>query len=104
MAFVYISEYDRMHIGPDGRASIPSEPALAEQQVAIAAGSTQGVAFNVKTRYIRVSTDAVVSIKIGVNPTAVNTQKRMPANATEYFALDRLIDPTTMKLATITNT
>jgi hypothetical protein len=104
MAFVYISEYDRIVVTSTGRPGIPIEPAIAEQQVAIAVGSTQSAAFNVKTKYVRVAADAICSIKIGVNPTAVATAKRMAAGQTEYFGLDPLIDPTTMKLATITNT
>lgn len=100
MAVLFITEYDKLawdgigNVVPAGR-----EPALAEQNVAIGAGSVQSAAFSAKTTLIRVHTDAVCSIAIGANPTAVATAKRMAANATEFFG----VEPG-HRIAVITNT
>jgi len=99
MAFVYITEYAEVPQLNGESLSIGTEPGVAEQQVAIAAGSTQSSAFNAKTKFIRVHTDAIVSIKIGANPTAVNTAHRLAANQTDFYGVAQ-----GDKLATITNT
>jgi hypothetical protein len=72
------------------------------QQVAIGAGSVAtSNPFNNLTTLIRVHTDAVCCIAMGVNPTAVNTKMRLAANQTEYFAVP---PGSNWKLAVITNT
>jgi hypothetical protein len=55
--------------------------------------------FDPRTKFIRVHTDAICSIAIGVNPTAVATEMRMAANQTEYFGVGA-----NSKIAVITNT
>lgn len=87
MAKVYVSEYNSVGGIMGAAVAAPAEPALAEQNIAIGAGSVQSNAFNTDTRLIRVHTDAICAIKIGASPTAVATDKRMPANATEYFTV-----------------
>lgn len=102
MAKLYISEYSAMAKAwatPDSIAA-PQEPCITDQTpVVIGAGSLQSAAFNGATRVIRVHTDAICSIAIGANPTATADNKRMPANATEYFGV-----APGQKLAVITNT
>lgn len=63
------------------------EPAAANLQVTISAGSLQSTAFPDNTRFVRVHTDAPCRIEFGVNPTAAPTSKRMAAGATEYFGV-----------------
>lgn len=88
MAVVYISEYaEAPNIKTGQMLAAGSEPSLAEQTVAIGAGSVQSAAFNAKTRFIRLHTDAVCSYKFGSNPTATATTPRMAANSTEYFGV-----------------
>lgn len=88
MAVVYISEYaEAPNIKTGQMLAAGSEPSLAEQTVAIGAGSVQSNAFNAKTRFIRLHTDAVCSYKFGSNPTATATTPRMAANSTEYFGV-----------------
>lgn len=88
MAVVYISEYaeqardNRGYLLPAGQ-----EPSLAEQTVAIGGASAQSAAFNAKTRFVRIHTDAICSLKFGSNPTATATTPRMPANGTEFFGV-----------------
>jgi hypothetical protein len=97
MAALYITEYqDILRI--NGVVQVPVEPAIAEQKVTFTT-STQSSAFNASTRYVRIHTDAICSIKFGLNPTAVVTEKRMAADSTEYFAVS-----TGHKVAAVTNT
>ena len=101
MAIVDVSEYTSLAL--DGRNQVVqtgAEPALAYQQVAIAAGSTQSTAFGTATRVVRIHTDAIVRILFGVNPTAAaGTSMRLAAGSTEYFG----VIPG-QKVATITST
>lgn len=99
MAKVYISEYTRMPT--DTRVPVPAgaEPAIATQTVAIGAGSVQSSAFNTNTRFIRLHTDAICSVKFGANPTATANDARLAANQTEFFGVNA-----GDKVAVITNT
>jgi hypothetical protein len=84
MAFLYITEYAQMQIGPAGRVGqVPLESPIAEHTVTIAAGSNQSAAFNAATRMVRLHCDAICSISFGANPTAAATNARMAANQTE---------------------
>lgn len=101
MATLYITEYDSEGSDLNGnKVQVAMAPNVAEQTVAIGGTSTQSAAFNANTRLIRVHTDAICSIKISANPTATAANKRMAANATEYFALRG----NGLMLAVITNT
>lgn len=102
MAKVYISEYAEMAQVQSSkeRISAPQEPSVAEQTpVAIGGASVQSAAFAQTTRFVRIHTDAICSIKFGDNPTATADDKRLAANATEYFG----VKPG-QKVAVITNT
>jgi len=72
-----------------------------EQTVAIAAGSAQSNAFSAATRIVRLHTDAVCSIKFGINPTATATSSRMAAGQTEYHGV---LVGQSFKVAVISNT
>lgn len=89
MATLYVSEYGAIAPGGSGGAAqVVSGTPLAAQTIAIGGSSTQATnAFSAGTRIIRVHTDAVCSIAVGPNPTAVATALRMAANATEYFSV-----------------
>lgn len=99
MAKLYISEYTRMPT--DTRVSVPTgaEPAIATQAVAISGTSAQSAAFNTNTRFIRVHTDAICSVKFGASPTATTDDARLAANQTEFFGV-----VAGQKVAVITNT
>ena len=102
MAVLYITEYVRQ--GRDGAGYnmvVADEPPVAQQTVAITAGSVQSTAFNNDTKFVRISTDAVCSIEFGTNPTASATKRRLPANTTEYFSIP---GGAGYKVAVITNT
>lgn len=87
MATLYVSEYVNEPVINGRFVNAASEPAIAEQHIAIGGSSAAGSVFNVTTKFIRVHTDAICSIAIGVAPTAVATAKRMAANQTEYFGV-----------------
>jgi hypothetical protein len=106
MAVLYITEYAELGIGPAGRVGqMPKETPIVEQTVAIGAGSVQSSAFNAKTRFIRVHTDAICSVLLGANPTASATTGRMAAGQTEYRDVSAgSKSGTAFKIAVITNT
>jgi hypothetical protein len=104
MASLYITEFARTGVDLNGRngRTIAEQVPLAEQKIAIGAGSVQSSAFNAKTRLIRLHADAICSVAFGVNPAASATNERMTAGQTEYFTVDG--SAPVQKVATITNT
>lgn len=100
MAVLYISEYDaQAWDGVSNTLPAGREPAIATQTVAIGGVSAQSAAFNAKTRFVRIHTDAICSVEFGANPTATAAKARMAANQTEFFG----VNPGD-KVAVITNT
>jgi hypothetical protein len=92
MAFLNVTEYAEIAIGPAGRVGqMPMQPPLASYGVANAGATTQGQVFNAKTRFVRLHADTVCCIEIGTNPTAVaigaGMTTRMAAGQTEYHAV-----------------
>lgn len=85
-AKIYITEY--VSTKPIGIGAVMAqEPGSAEQLLNTTGTSAQSAAFGATTRFVRVHTDGIVSIKFGPNPTAVITAHRMAAGTTEYFAV-----------------
>lgn len=102
MPTLFITEFARQSRDAAGFLMVVAEePAVANQTVAIGAGSTQSNAFNSLTRFVRISTDAICSIAFGENPTATTSTRRMPANTTEYFGVPA---GSAFKVAVISNT
>ena len=92
MAFLYISEFAEMQIGPAGRVgAMAMQPTLAEQAISNVGGNTQSTAFNAKTRFVRLHADTICAIEFGTNPTAVAAgatgTARLAAGQTEYFGV-----------------
>jgi len=92
MAFLCITEFAEMEIGPAGRVGqMPMAPELATQGIANAGATTQSAAFNAKTRFVRLHTDSVCCIEFGTNPTAVaigaSMTTRLAAGQTEYYGV-----------------
>lgn len=87
MAYLFITEYDRL--GTDTRTDVEvgREPALATQRVAISGSSAQSAAFNANTKFVRIHTDQICSILFGANPTATTSTTRLAADSTEYFGV-----------------
>lgn len=99
MATLYIAEFAAL----SGTANFPVAgafaPPIAEQTVGISGSSAPSAAFNTNTKFVRIHTDAICSIKFGASPTAAATNMRMAANQTEYFGV-----VPGQKVAVITNT
>jgi hypothetical protein len=89
MAVAYITEFAEMQpmTTAGGLGSAVLWPKVADQNVAIGAGSLQSSAFNTLTRMIRVNVDVSCAIEIGGNPDASIANTRMSANSTEYFGV-----------------
>lgn len=88
MATLYITELEEQ--GRDGNnqlAPAPQLPPVAQQTVAVGAGSIQSAALNARTRMVRLVSDVACSIDVGANPTATATSLRLSANVPEYFAV-----------------
>lgn len=99
MAVLFVTEYAQVVDG------VGVEPALAEQTVAIGAGSVQSAELNAGTHFVRLHTDAICSVKFGQNPTATATTARMAANETRMHAVKpNLAAGSRNKVAVITNT
>lgn len=88
MANVNITEFPHVGMAGSFAAQVGGLPPLvAPQNLTPSATSAQSAAFHGKTRIIRVFTDTAIGIRVGDDPTAVGTDTRMAANATEYFAV-----------------
>jgi hypothetical protein len=103
MATLYITEFTNE--GFDNRGDLlqdaPLIPPVAEQTVAIGAGSVQSAAFNTATSIVQLCADSVCSVEFGLNPTAAATKMRIPANTVLRFAVP---PGQNYLLAVITNT
>jgi hypothetical protein len=87
MATLYIAEFANIARDQGQGVQATPLPPLAEQTVAIGAGSAQSTAFNAATVFIRAHADSICSIAVGANPTATAGNARLAANQTEYFAV-----------------
>jgi hypothetical protein len=85
---VYVTEHTLPRIFTGNPLPVVELPPLATQKLTNGATSVQSSAFNAATRMIGVHTDAIVSIAVGVNPTATTSDKRMAAGMTEYFFVE----------------
>ena len=93
MALLYIRSYSGM--GRDLMGQVIQtglEPCLDDRTLLISgAAATTTAALNSSAKFVRISTDSIVSVKFGTASTVVatTTNARMAANSTEFFALDR---------------
>jgi len=101
MTKLYVREYVEPPVHLGGLLPMASEPGVADQVVDYNAGVASSSAFNAKTRFVRVHTDAICSILFGTAPTALTTSARMAAGQTEYFEVPK---GQSYKVSAITNT
>ena len=88
MAKLYISEYSTTGTNRSSAVQISAEPCLRDQQpLDFSAGAVASLPFLAQTIFVRVHTDAPCSIAFGSTPTATTSNKRLPANTTEYFGV-----------------
>lgn len=87
MATLYVTEFAASGVQ---RGPIPVAfglPVVRSNNISMSGASAQSAAFNANTTLIRVHADAICSVLIGTNPTALTTDARMAADQTEYFAV-----------------
>ena len=105
MSKLYIAEYARLTqaSGP-GTAVLqaPEEPPVATQVVDVTSGAAQSAAFNGKTRFVRLHTDAICSVRFAANPTATINDARLAAGQTELRGVPG--DGSAAKVSAIANT
>ena len=84
MSVLYITEYAELSTVASKGGQMPKEPPVAEQTVAISGTHAESSAFNAKTKFLRIETDAICSVKFGAAPVATTSSGRMAAGQTEY--------------------
>ncbi|MBB3453897.1 hypothetical protein FHT86_002153 [Rhizobium sp. BK313] len=87
MATLYISEFPGLATIGTTIAAIPGEPSIADQAIAIGAGSVQSNAFSANTRLVLLSADVACSVLFAANPVAAVVNMRIPANFPMLFAV-----------------
>jgi hypothetical protein len=105
MSKLYISEYARVtQVSGPGTAVLqaPEEPPIATQVVDFTSGAAQSAAFNAKTRFVRLHTDAICSVRFAANPTATVNDARLAAGQTELRGIPG--DGSATKVSAIANT
>ena len=90
MATLFLTEFVRQ--GRDGagyllQGGAGENPAVANQVLAIGAGSVQSATLNAGTTLVRIHADSTCSVEISTNPTATATTRRIAANMTQYEAV-----------------
>ena len=83
MPLLYVTEYAGVGFSQIGAeySAVPLEPPLADYTVSIPGTSP---VFQPTTILVRLATDSICSVKIGLSPVATTTNARMAANQTEY--------------------
>jgi len=101
VAKLYITEFASTAVGARGQdVMAPQHPPVARQSVITSSGtSQQSAAFGGSTRYIEYHTDGVISISIGLDPTADVNYERVGAGERIFVGV-----VPGHKLAVITNT
>jgi hypothetical protein len=102
MAKLYITEFSHVGDLERGESKIQAalEPGTDQTPVNIGASSEQSAAFSDHTRVVRLQCDVACSIAFGANPTATTDNRRLPAEAIEYFAIGSASE---LKVAVIAN-
>lgn len=102
MADIYITQYARMADGEQGFLQCGEEPNLGTLVVTIGAASAQSAALNVKTRFVKISTEAACSVAFGSNPTAAKASaSRIPGVGSEWFGIEPGLARSGCKIAVI---
>jgi hypothetical protein len=105
MAILYITEYVGQRRDPSGWAvAAGSEPAIATQAITYTGVAAPSAALNVKTRFVRLHSDGICSLKWGAAPVAVTTDPRYAAGVTEFVSVNEVDVKAGLKVSAIVNT
>lgn len=89
MSTFYIAQFDNMPNAANSAVVMaPHYPPLNEQTLTISGSSAQSTPMVIGARYAQLSTDAVCSFAVGVNPVATTANSRMAANETRFIGVD----------------
>lgn len=100
MTKLYIQEFDGVaSTDNDGAIDTFPQPPVATQVVDYTGGATPSVAFNARTQFVEIHTDAICSILFGATPVATTSSPRMAANETRKYGV-----VAGQKVSAITNT
>lgn len=86
---LYITEYANAPQAQLGQVlACGAEPGVAVQVIDFSAGAAASAAFNAKTTFVRIHTNAICSLRFSTAGTAATTSyPRMAANATEFYGV-----------------
>lgn len=105
MGIAYIKEFESMpymqNAGGGANTQIWPEPGLDQTPVTYTT-TTQSAAFNIKTKYIAITSDSIFSYLVGTNPTATTNCFRVPAGEILVFAVPS--PASSYKIAFVSNT
>ena len=88
MPTLNITEYSELLVLSGGRVGqMPVEPALMSQDVPISKSSTQSMAFDPRTKFVRLQTDAACRVRFGTDPKATVMDCRMFVGSTEFYGV-----------------
>jgi len=89
MGKLYVTEYSTQPIVRTGQmGGMGQEPCIVNASSPITFSThAESAAFNANTKFIRVHTDSICSVKIGPAVTATANDARMAAGTTEYFGV-----------------
>ena len=87
MSTLFITEFRGSRNARSALEPVAVLPPLAEQAVAVGAGSVQSAALNAATDLVRVHCDVNCQVSFGANPTAAVGSMRLAAGASEYFGV-----------------
>jgi hypothetical protein len=83
---VYIAEFSSFSVDPNTGEAIAKVPPMVEQKLTPPVASNP---FGAATRFVRIHTDAIVSLAWGTGvATATVANMRLAANQTEYFGVN----------------
>ena len=88
MANLYITEFELNSQDPTGEGLwIPNLSQVIAHQVVTFTTSVQSAAFNKRTSFIRLLSDAAAHVKVDANPTATDQHTRLAPNSAEHFGV-----------------
>jgi hypothetical protein len=87
MATLYISEFPGFASIGTEKGSIPGQPSIVDQAIALGAVSVASNAFSATTNLVMVSTDTACGVTFGGAPVATATSFHLPANVVQLFAV-----------------
>lgn len=102
MSSLYITEYEQQGKDQQGNSILAGhEPKLTTQKVSFTATPGQSATLNVRTTFVRLHADGIMSYAIDTNPTAAVTDARVASGVTEFIC----VNPNSgLKISAITNT